>query len=132
MIDKVEKMTIENLPSPSSPEEHALLSILKQLACMPDSFRICFFHLKADKRLHGKHALLNLWHGKYDVLCVNMADFIRELIQAIHKGTWLADMDRYQKPEILLVDDWQLITGKDSTLSLSMLLSLNPGWRRSF
>lgn len=61
------------------------------------------------------NALLNLWHGKYDVLCVNMADFIRELIQAIHKGTWLADMDRYQKPEILLVDDWQLITGKDST-----------------
>lgn len=126
MIDKVEKMTIENLPSPSTPEEHAQLSILKQLACMPDNFRICFFHLQADKRLHGKHALLNLWHGKYDVLCVNMAGFIRKLVQAIHKGTWLADMDRYQEPEILLVDDWHLITAKDSTMETFYSLILKP------
>ena len=115
MTDRVEEMFIENIPAPINPEEDAQLSILKQLARMPDTFRICFFHLQADKRLHWKHALLNLWHGKYDVLRVNMADFIRELIQAIHDGTWLSDLDRYQSPEILLVDDWQLITGKDST-----------------
>ncbi len=115
MTDRVEEMFIENLPSPINPEEYAQLSILKQLARMPDTFRICFFHLQADKRIHAKHGLLNLWQGEYDVLSVNMADFVRELIQAIHNGTWLADLDRYQEPQILLVDDWQLITGKDST-----------------
>lgn len=126
MIDKVEKMTIENLPSPSTPEEYAQFSILKQLACMPDTFRICFFHLQADKRLHVKHALINLWQGKYNVLNLNIVDFVRELIDAIHKGTWLSDMDRYQKPEILLVDDWQLITAKDSTMEIFYSTVLKP------
>lgn len=115
MIDKVEKMTIENLPTPDNKEECVQFNILHELARMPDTFRICFFHLQADKRLHAKHSLLKLWQGEYDVLSVNMADFIRELVQAIQNGTWLSDMDRFLAPEILLVDDWQLITGKDST-----------------
>ena len=132
MIDKVEKMTIENLPSPSNSEEHAQLSILKQLACMPDSFRICFFHLQADKRLHWKHTLLNLWQGEYDVLNVNMADFNRELIQTIHNGTWFSDMERYLEPEILLVDDWQLITGKDSTQESFYASVLKPRLEKKF
>lgn len=126
MTDRIEDMTIENLPVHNSEEEYAQFSILKQLACMPDTFRICFFHLQADKRLYAKHALINLWQGKYNVLNLNMVDFIRELIDAIHKGTWLSDMDRYQKPEILLVDDWQLITGKDSTQESFYTCILRP------
>lgn len=115
MTDRVEEMSIDNLPSPNNQEESAQLSILKQLARMPDTFRVVFFHLEADKRLHAKHALINLWQGKYNVLSLNMADFTRQLIQAIQKGTWFVDMDRYLETEILLVDDWQLITGKHST-----------------
>lgn len=126
MTDRVEEMFIENLPAPINPEEDAQLSILKQLARMPDTFRICFFHLHADKRLHAKHGLLNLWQGEYDVLSVNMADFIRELIQAIHNGTWLSDMDRYMEPEILVVDDWQLIAAKDSTMEVFYSAVLKP------
>lgn len=115
MTDRIEDMTTENLPSPNNPEEYAQLNMLKQLSLMPDTFRIAFFHLQADKRLHAKHALINLWQNKYTVQSINITDFTRELIEAIHKGTWLSDMNRYQEPEILLVDDWQLITGKDST-----------------
>lgn len=126
MTDRIEDMTIENLPSPNNPEEYAQLNMLKQLAVIPDTFRIAFFHLQADKRLHAKHALINLWQGKYNVLNLNMADFTRELIVAIHKGTWLSDMDRYQKPDILLADDWQLITGKDSTMETFYSSVLKP------
>ena len=55
-----------------------------------------------------------------------MEDFIRELIQAIHNGKWLEDMDRYQEPEILLVDDWQLITCKESTQESFYISVLKP------
>lgn len=126
MTDKVEEMFVDNLPHPHSAEEHAQLSILKQLARMPDNFRIAFFHLQADKRLHAKHALINLWQGKFNVLNLNMVDFIRELIDAIHKGTWLSDMERYQEPEIMLVDDWQLISGRDSTMEVFYSAILKP------
>lgn len=115
MTDRIEDMIIENLPPVTTTEEQVQLNLLKQVAIHPDIFRLVFFHMPADVRLQAKHALINLWQGEYNVLSLNMADFTRELIEAIHKGTWLSDMNRYQESEILLVDDWQLITGKDST-----------------
>lgn len=126
MTDRVEEMFIDNLPSPNNQKEYAQFGILRQLARTPGSFRIAFFHLEADKRLYAKHALINLWQSEYDVQSVNMSDFIRELIQAIHNGKWLEDMDRYQEPEILLVDDWQLITGKESTQESFYISVLKP------
>ena len=60
MIDRVEDMTISNLPPTSKPEDWVQLNMLKQLALHPDIFRLVFVGpLPADIRLHAKYALIN-------------------------------------------------------------------------
>ena len=124
-IDRIEFFTLDTL-SATAPEEQVQLNVLKQVARYPDAFRLVFFHLPADVRLHAKHALINHWKNEYEIQSINIADFTRQLIEAIHKGTWLSDMNRYQESEILLVDDWQLITGKDSTQESFYVSVLKP------
>lgn len=125
-IDRIECLTLDTIPPGITSEQQSQLNILRQVAIHPDIFRLVFFHLPADTRLHAKHALINLWQSEYNVLSLNIAEFTRQLIQAIHNGKWLEDMDRYQEPEILLVDDWQLITGRDSTQEYFYVSVLKP------
>lgn len=115
MIDRVEFMTLDTLPRASTPEIEVQFNMLKQLAFHPNVFRFVFFHFPADLRLHAKYALINLWQNEYDIRSVNIADYTQELIAAIYRGTLISDLKDYEEPDILLVDDLQLITGKDST-----------------
>lgn len=113
-IDCIEFMTLDTLP-PATGEVQVQLNMLKQLAQHPDIFRLVFFHLPADIRLHAKHALVSLLQKEYEVQSLNIADFTQELIAAIHKGTWISDLKHYEEAQVLIVDDLQFITGKDAT-----------------
>lgn len=87
MIDRIEDMTIYNLPPTDNFEQQVQLNMLKQLALHPDNFRLVFFHLPADIRLHAKHALVSHLQKEYEIQCLNIADFTQELIAAIHNRT---------------------------------------------
>lgn len=114
-IDRVEFMTLDTLPLDQPGEVQVQLNMLKQLALHPDIFRLMFFHLPADVRLHAKQALVAHLQKEYEVQSLNIADFTQELITAIHKGTWITDLKHYEKAPVLVVDDLQFITGKEST-----------------
>ena len=127
MIDRVEDMTISNLPPTSKPEDWVQLNMLKQLALHPDIFRLVFVGpLPADIRLHAKYALINKWQNQHDILSINITEFTQELIEAIHKGIWISELKHYEEPDILLVDDLQFITGKDSTQEAFYASVLKP------
>ena len=126
-IDRVEFMTLDTLPPATTPEEQVQLNMLKQLALHPELFRLVFFGpLPADIRLHAKYALINKWQNEYDVQNINISEFTQELISAIHNGTYISDMKHYEEPDILLVDDLQFITGKDSTQEAFLASVLKP------
>lgn len=126
-IDRVEFMTLDTLPAATTPEEQVQLDMVKQLALHPDIFRLVFVGpLPADFRLHVKYALLNKWQNQHDILSINITEFTQELITAIHKGTWISDLKHYEEPDILLVDDLQFITGKDSTQEAFYVSVLKP------
>lgn len=126
-IDRVEFMTLDTLPPVTAPEEQVQLNMLKQLALHPDIFRLVFFGpLPADIRLHAKYALINKWHNEHDVQSINISDFTQELTDAIHRGAGISDLKLHQDPEILLIDDFQLITGKDSTQEAFYTSILKP------
>lgn len=114
-IDRIEFMTLDTLPLAQTGEVQVQLNMLKQLALHPDIFRLVFFHLPADIRLHAKHALVSHLQKECEVQSLNIADFTQELIAAIHKGTWISDMKHYEDAQVLVVDDLQFITGKDAT-----------------
>ena len=127
MIDRVEGMTIANLPQTSKPEEQVQFNMLKQLALRPDVFRLVFVGpLPSNLRLHAKYALINKWNNEYDIQSINIAEFMQELIDAIHRGTWLNDLKHFEEPDILLVDDLQFVTGKDSTQETFYASVLKP------
>ncbi len=112
-IDRIELMTLDTVVAATA-EDEAQLNVLKQLALHPEHFRLAFFHLPADVRLHAKHALLHQWE-KRDVESIGIPDFTAELVEAIYHGNGLTDLKHYENSEILLVDDLQLVTGKEST-----------------
>lgn len=114
-IDRIEFMTLDTLPLDQPGEVQVQLNMLKQLALHPDIFRLMFFHLPADVRLHAKHSLVDQLQKKYDVQLLNIADFTQELITAIHRGTWISDLKHYENAPVLVVDDLQFIVGKDAT-----------------
>ena len=114
-IDRIEFMTLDTLPLDQPGEVQVQLNMLKQLALHPDIFRLVFFHLPADVRLHAKHALVAQLQKEYEVQNLNIADFTRELIAAIHRGTWISDLKHYDETQVLIVDDLQFIAGKDAT-----------------
>lgn len=127
MIDRVEDMTIANLPPTSKTEDQVQFNMLKQLALHPDVFRLVFLGpLPADLRLHAKYALVNKWQNQHDILSINITEFTQELIEAIHKGIWISELKHYEEPDILLVDDLQFITGKDSTQEAFFVSVLKP------
>lgn len=125
-IDRVEFMTLDTLPTATTPEEQAQLNVLKQLAQHPDMFRLVFFHLPADIRLHAKYALISALQKEYDVQSLNVADFTQELIAAIHKGTWRSDLKHYEDARVLIVDDLQFMTDKDATQEAFYASVLKP------
>lgn len=114
-IDRIEFMTLDTLPLDQPGEVQVQLNMLKQLALHPDIFRLVFFHLPADVRLHAKHALVAQLQNEYEVQNLNIADFTQELIAAIHNGTWISDLKHYEEAQVLVVDDLQFIAGKDAT-----------------
>ena len=114
-IDRIEFMTLDTLPLDQPGEVQVQLTMLKHLALHPDVFRLVFFHLPADLRLHAKHALVDHLQKEYEVQSLNIADFTQELIAAIHKGTWISDLKHYENAPVLIVDDLQFIAGKDVT-----------------
>lgn len=125
-IDRIEFMTLDTLPLAQTGEVQAQLNMLKQLALHPDIFRLVFFHLPADIRLHAKHALVSQLQKEYEVQSLNIADFTQELIAAIHKGTWISDLKHYEEAQVLVVDDLQFITGKDATQETFYASVLKP------
>ncbi len=114
-IDRIEFMTLDTIPTATTPEVQVQLNMLKQLALQPDIYRLVFFHLPADIRLHAKHALVSLLQQKYEVQSLNIDDFTQTLITAISKGTWTSDRKHYEEVQVLIVDDLQFITGKEET-----------------
>ena len=114
-IDRIEFMTLDTIPHDQPGEVQVQLNMLKQLALHPDIFRLMFFHLPADIRLHAKQALVDHLQKEYEVQSLNITDFTQELIAAIHRGTWISDLKHYEKAPVLVVDDLQFITGKEST-----------------
>lgn len=125
-IDRIEFMTLDTLPPASTPEEQVQLNMLKQLALHPDIFRLAFFYLRADIRLHAKHALISALKKDYEVQNLNIADFTQELITAIHNGTWISDLKHYEEAPVLICDDLQFIVGKDSTQEAFYASVLKP------
>lgn len=127
MIDRIEDMAIENLPPGTTTEQRVQLNMLKQLALHPELFRLVFVGpLPADLRLHAKYALINKWQNQHDILSINITEFTQELIAAIHKGTWISELKHNEEPDILLVDDLQFITSKDSTQEAFYASLLKP------
>lgn len=127
MIDRVEGMTIANLPQTAKPEEQVQFNMLKQLALHPNVFRLVFVGpLPANLRLHAKYALINKWKNEYDIQSINIAEFMQELIDAIHQGTWISDLKHYEAAPILICDDLQFIVGKDSTQEAFYASVLKP------
>ena len=114
-IDRIEFMTLDTLPLDQPGEVQVQLNMLKQLALHPEIFRLVFFHLPADVRLHAKHALVDQLQKNFEVQLLNIADFTQELITAIHRGTWISDLKHYENAPVLIVDDLQFIVGKDAT-----------------
>ena len=131
-IDRIEFMTLDTLPPASTPEEQVQLNMLKHLALHPDIFRLVFFHLPADIRLHAKHALASHLQKEYEVQCLNIADFTQELITAIHKGTWFSELKHYENAPVLVVDDLQFITGKEATQEAFFVSVLKPRLEKKF
>lgn len=125
-IDRVEFMTLDTLPLAQTSEVQVQLNMLKQIAQHPDIFRLVFFHLPADIRLHAKHALVSHLQKEYEIQCLNIADFTQELITAIHKGTWVSDLKHYENAPVLIVDDLQFIVGKDVTQESFYAFVLKP------
>ena len=125
-IDRVEFMTLDTLPLAQTSEVQVQLNMLKQLAQYPDIFRLVFFHLPADIRLHAKHALVSHLQKEYEIQCLNIADFTQELVTAIRKGTWVSDLKHYGNAPVLIVDDLQGITGKDATQEAFYTSVLKP------
>jgi len=125
-IDHIEFMFLDTLSAAENPEADAQLRVLKQLAFHPEAFRLAFFHLEADIRLHAKYALINKWQNEYDVQSANIADFTNELIATIHNSAWISDLKYYEEREILIIDDLQLITGKESTQEAFFASVLKP------
>ncbi len=126
MIDRIEFMTLDTLPTTTTPDVQVQLNMLKQLALHPDDYRLTFFHLPADLRLHAKYALINQWKNNFDIQSINTTDFTHELITAIQKGTWTSDLKHFEEPNILVVDDLQFLTGKDSTQEAFYAAVLKP------
>ena len=126
-IDRTELMTLDNLPPAPTPEVQVQFNMLKQLALQPvGTFRLAFFSLSADLRLHVKHALLNTWEA-YDVESISILEFTQELLDAIYKGTWISDMKHYTDAEVLIIDDLQYLSGgKESTQESLYLSVLKP------
>lgn len=125
-IDRIEFMTLDTLPLDPPGEVQVQLNMLKQLALHPDIFRLMFFHLPADVRLHAKQALVAHLEKEYEVQSLNIADFTQELIAAIHRGTWISDLKHYENAPVLIVDDLQFIAGKDATQEAFYASVLKP------
>lgn len=118
MIDRTECMFLSTLPPAPTPEAQSQTNVLCQVAMHPDAFRLCCFYFPADYRLFCKHALLNKYYDDTTVgsiESINMSDFVTELLEAIREGNWLTAMNHYSIPDILVIDDMQLISGKQST-----------------
>lgn len=125
-IDRIELMTLDALPLAQAGEVQVQLNMLKELALHPDIFRLVFFHLPADIRLHAKHALVSHLQKEYEVQLLNIADFTQELITAIHRGTWISDLKHYENAPVLIADDLQFISGKESTQEAFYASVLKP------
>ena len=125
-IDRIEFMTLDTLPPAPTDDVQIQLHMLKQLALHPDRFRLIFFHLPADIRLHAKHALMSFLQKDYTVQCLNIADFTRELIAAIRNDSWATDLKHWEEAQVLIVDDLHFITGKDVTQEAFYTSVLKP------
>lgn len=125
-IDRIEFMTLDTLPLDQPGEVQVQLNMLKQLALHPDIYRLMFFHLPADVRLHAKQALVTHLQKECEVQSLNIADFTQELIAAIHRGTWISDLKHYEEAQVLVVDDLQFITGKETTQEAFYTSVLKP------
>ena len=129
MLDRVEYMFLSTLPPAPTPEAQSQVNMLHQVAMYPDAFRLCCFYFPADYRLFAKHALLNKYYDDARVGSVEsiiISDYIAELLDAIHAGNWLTAMKHYIEPDILVVDDWELICSKESTQESFYVSVLKP------
>lgn len=112
-ITRTEDMTIDTFPV--TEENQADYNICKELLKHPETFRLVFFHLPANERLHLKHSLMNFWSEEVDWVCATASEFTTDLIAAIMSGNRPCDLAKYLDPAILLLDDAQHLAGKDTT-----------------
>lgn len=111
--DKIELMTINTFPVTQANREQYLLC--KEVMLHPECYRLIFFHLPSHESFHLKNALLNFWGTGVNCRSITTGEFIADLLESIHKGTWYRDLDCYAEPDILLVDDLQHLAGKESS-----------------
>lgn len=129
MLDRIECMFLSNLPPAPTPKVQMQVDILHQVALHPAAFRLVGFYMPADFRLHAKYALLNRFYDDSSigsVESINAVDFTAELLDAIHAGNWLTAMKHYIEPDILVVDDLELICSKESTQESFYVSVLKP------
>ena len=123
-IDRIEHMTIENLPPVT--EEQSQFCLLRQLAEHPDKYRLVIFQLPADLRIHARYALIHKWENQYDIQSISIHEFSEKLIAAIYDGTWFSSMKYLEEPSILLVDDLNLLVGRDTVQEIFNSTVIKP------
>ena len=90
-------------------------SSFKKLLPNPDHFRLVIFKLPFSESLHLKCAMGDCWDKHYEWCSVTISEFIDDLISAIHTGTMPLCREKFENPDILIVDDLQHIAGKEAT-----------------
>lgn len=71
--------------------------------------------LPSDERQHLKYALINGFGETKDMLCASMDEYISDLVSGIKKGKNSVSLSKYTEPQTVLIDDLQLLKGKNQT-----------------
>ena len=113
MITRVEDMTMENFPLEE--EYHEAWVRVKALLDAPDRFRLLYVGLPSAPRLHLKHGMANYWKDRTDWVHCSIYAYTEELVRAIEKAQTFEFRPKYEEPQILLLDDLEVVCGKEAT-----------------
>jgi len=111
--DRTELMTLDTFPV--NDRNRPQYNLCRELLLSPKSFRLVYFQLPADERLHLKYSILNYLQDKEDLLSVTASEFVDDLISGIMGGTFAEAQEPYLQHDILLVDDLEHLSLKQST-----------------
>lgn len=113
MITKVEDMTMENFPLDK--ENRREFIMCESMLSAPEECRLLFIALPADQRLHLKHGICNFWRDSVNWRSDTAGEFSVDLVAAIRAGRASQEMQKYQEPDVWILDDLQHLSGKLST-----------------